>query len=453
MTIECRVRLLSTHPKPWSFRCPATPMSRALYPDLLLIAAAFVAVKTLHAVILFFTPLQFDVSSAILLAQYAHEKTWLTSPQGPGRFRQLVSQAGWSLLTRVVDRLVTWDAVYFADLFVNPIQFEHQFVFCPLWWRLIAALPALEYAQLYSRLLLATIAANVCHLAAAYVLYFYTLVVFTNARLFKPRRMALTSLILFVWSPAAAFLTAPYSEAPAALFSFLCLYLREVGVGPQVAVSRQQSAPRSALYILSGAFAAIAFGMRANCLFLGCAYLYDLWAGRCGRALPLAAGLILGVAFVGAQIHSYVAICLGTDRGEWCGSALPSLFAYAQAHYWNNGFLKYWTPNNIPNFIFGAPSILLLGLSIRYFAYLNPIKALVPVLIINGVFLSMLLLFWHVQIVTRVHTFLPTMYWLVAGMTTQPHALHKKWAEICVTYFFVWNVAQVALFGAFLPPA
>ena len=105
------------------------------------------------------------------------------------------------------------------------------------------------------------------------------------------------------------------------------------------------------------------------------------------------------------------------------------------------------------NFLFAAPTIALLGYSVRYFGQTYPVERVLPVLAVNMVFLTLLLLFWHVQIITRIHTFLPVVYWLVAGLITQPNARHQRWARVVVTYFVGWNVLQTALFAAFLPPA
>lgn len=456
------------------------------------IITVFGIVKSLQLVILYLLPTQFDVSSSILLHNYRFEKDILCSVQTPYTIFN-THLNGWIrlLLDHVIDKLVIWDAVYFSDLFVQGPKFEHQYVFCPLWWRLIKYVPAYKGAVFYPRLIAATIVANLAHLSASFVLYMYTLSVFQNARIFNPKKMALCLLILYVMTPAAAFMTAPYSESVAALLSFLCLYLRQLGLGAspivvskpkqesvkgnktvtdgwndEFSLSSRNTSPKAVslvqapsslrlvLYLLSGLFAAISYGFRANCLLLGILYLYDLATIRPFPSYsPVFTGLLLGLAFVFTQYHNYISICVGSDRGEWCDSKLPLLFTYAQAHYWNNGFFKYWTPNNIPNFIFGAPTILLSLVSIRYFRNIYPVGRVYPVLIVNSVFIVLLLIMWHVQIVTRIHLFMPIIYWLVGGLLTQPNETHRKWGQICVGYFVIWNVLQTSLFGAFLPPA
>lgn len=421
---------------------------------MLLPIAVFAAAKTVQLALLAAVPAQFDVSTRLLLARYAAEKAAYIQLFPPWLQRPVAF-----LIHRVLHRLVAWDAVYFADLFANGIVYEHQYVFCPLWWRAVRLLPGGFYPRLVASVLLA----NACHLAAAIVLYHYTRAVFASARVFAPAKMARVALVLFVLSPAAAFLTAPYSEPAAALASFGCLWAREVALAPrlarQKAAAREMRAPRWALYAASGALAALAFGLRANCLLLGLVYVYDVVALRHAArtrpavlVAPLAAGALLGAAFVAAQVASYRAICPG-GRGEWCAARVPSLYAYAQAHYWNNGFLRYWTPNNVPNFVFAAPTLALLALGTRYFLYTYPVQRAVPVLLVNAVFVVLLVLNWHVQIVTRIHTFLPNVYWFVAGLATQRSPSENRAARWCISYMLLWGVVQVALFGAFLPPA
>lgn len=413
----------------------------------------FLAVKLLHVLIFYLLPGQFDILSNVLLQKYAPEKDLLVNGilTSIKPIDTVLQKFVRSSLDNVVDKCVTWDAVYFADLFANGLTYEHQFVFCPLWWRLVRLIPVSFNVTFYYRLIIATALSNICHYAAAVVLYHYTFILFNQARLFPPHKMAELTAFFFILLPGAAFLTAPYSESIAALFSFTCLCLREKSL-EFVVGAKSKSDTRKALYVLSGLAAALAFGFRANCLLLGFIYIYDLvWINTSTPWLPLAAGLILGLAFFMSNIYNYVEICLPGTRGEWCSKSIPSLFAYAQSHYWNNGLFKYWTLNNIPNFLFGAPSIGLLAFSIKYFTHIYPVNKILPVSLVGGVFLLALLLFWHVQIVTRIHTFLPLVYWLAAGLWVHNDFPIAK--KVIFGYFIIWNVVQPALFAAFLPPA
>lgn len=414
---------------------------------------AILALKSIHIVIFYLLPTQFDILLAILLKKYESEKHVLATAihTSISPIDRLIERVVRSILDNIVDRFVIWDTVYFADQFTNGLTYEHQYVFCPLWWRLIKLIPVNGKAVFYLNVICATLLSNICHFGAAVVLYYYTYIVFSQARLFPPQKMAELASLFFVLLPGAAFLTAPYSESIAALFSFTCLALREKALEFSMG-AKYNTTSRKVLYLLSGVAAALSFGFRANCLLLGLIYIYDLFGRKTETPLlPLAAGLILGLAFLVSNIYNYVAICLSGDRGEWCSNRIPSLFAYAQGHYWNIGLFKYWTLNNIPNFIFGAPTIGLSAFSIKYFAKEYPVSRILPVSLVNAAFLTALLLSWHVQIVTRIHTFLPMMYWVAAGLWT--HNDYPILKKVVFGYFIVWNVVQPALFAAFLPPA
>lgn len=445
---------------PMSARSLHTALPTASSPSMLVrLGALFAAVKTVQMALLALVPAQFDTSSALLLRAYASDKCALVLAVASAPLGQWLGPAADFFLSRVVDRLVVWDAVYFADLFAHGLSYEHQYVFCPVWWRVVRWVCGWGgITNFYARVLVATAGSNAAHFAAAVVLHHYTRAVFAGARLFSPARMAWAALVAFVLSPAGVFLTAPYAELAAALCSFGCLHLRERGAAQ---MSR-------ALYVASGAAAAAAYGCRANCLLLGGVYLFDLAGGETWWAVPapmaaarrtvprwwaVAAGLVLAAALVVSNAVSYVAVCGAGDRGEWCDAAVPVLFAYAQAHYWNVGFLRYWSANNAPNFAFAAPVVFLLAVSVRYFSHVYPVLRVQAVLAVNGLFLVMALALWHVQIVTRIHTFLPSVYWLVAGLFAQNSASGRRWGRWCVAYFVCWTAVQTAMFGAFLPPA
>ncbi|KAF8594116.1 hypothetical protein BDV93DRAFT_502211 [Ceratobasidium sp. AG-I] len=73
--------------------------------------------------------------------------------------------------------------------------------------------------------------------------------------------------------------------------------------------------------------------------------------------------------FVAHQDVAYAAFCIGpvTTATEplysrlWCASRLPMIYGFVQSHYWDVGFLQYWTVAQFPNFFIAAPMLVLAG--------------------------------------------------------------------------------------------
>ena len=67
--------------------------------------------------------------------------------------------------------------------------------------------------------------------------------------------------------------------------------------------------------------------------------------------------------FISHQYSAYRLFCTSaiSTTAPWCASFPPSVYTYVQAKYWNVGFLRYWTPEQLPNFALGAPPLVLLS--------------------------------------------------------------------------------------------
>lgn len=406
------------------------------------ITAAFVLVKVLQCVVLYVCPVQFDTSSQVLLLHPQvvahHAASWLAaSPR----------------LTRLVHRLVAWDAVYFASLFVHGPKYEHEHVFGPLWWRVVHRV---SNGNFYDGLVVGVVVANACHYALCLVVYHLTAAVFrSNALRFnlELRRMAEYAGVFYALAPGGVFLTAPYLEPVCALLSLLAMWLRErlLDRGPLrklllVVVNRW-------LYLALGACAGLAVGARSNAVLLGYMYAYDLWqgwgqfrrgGGRDALVVPVAGGSLVGLSLVVLTAVPYWQLC--PQRGEWCLDRVPLLYSYAQARYWNNGFLRYWTPNNIPNFGFALPSLVATLVACRFFSHVYPCDNVGVVVHIGVMFVALMALWSHVQIVTRAQSFLPLVSWWCACLADRPR-------RVAVAVCLGWVMFQAGLFAAFLPPA
>ncbi|THV01251.1 hypothetical protein K435DRAFT_963600 [Dendrothele bispora CBS 962.96] len=42
---------------------------------------------------------------------------------------------------------------------------------------------------------------------------------------------------------------------------------------------------------------------------------------------------------------------------QWCNQTFPSIYTHAQKTYWDVGLLRYWTPQQIPNFLLAVPPL------------------------------------------------------------------------------------------------
>ena len=422
------------------------------------IALRFLLFKIVQVFILCFTPGEFDTSSNFLYESYREDKLQLIDDW------LLSSRIGVFILDNIIDKLIRWDVVHIGDMFVNGIKYEHQFVFCPLWWRLIKRIK-IGGSNYYKKIVLGTVIANICHFGACIVLYYLTIQVFKTSGIFRSQRykIALNASFIYIISPAGIFLTAPYAESAAAFCSFLAIYLREVAIDRRViSISGTQETLKKGygyktLYLLSGTFTAAAYCMRSNCILLGIMYLIDAYHFAFRRKnlknliFAFASGSLLFFALVLLNWYPYSVFC--PARGEWCNEWPPLLYKYAQSYYWGNGFLTYWTIPNIPNFLFAAPTIMLTLHSFLYFLLENPVKAILPIMIANICLLVGGIFWMHTQILTRISSSMPLLYWLVACTLVSPNPPHKTYAKYVVTFIISWNLIQTSLFAAFLPPA
>ena len=75
------------------------------------------------------------------------------------------------------------------------------------------------------------------------------------------------------------------------------------------------------------------------------------------------AGLLVGVGFAAPQVVAYVQYCTNGNTRPWCEKIPPSIYNWVQSRYWEVGFLKYWTLNNLPLFLLAGPMIVVLILT------------------------------------------------------------------------------------------
>ncbi|CAN6648948.1 GPI mannosyltransferase 2 [Trichomonascus vanleenenianus] len=348
----------------------------------------------------------------------------------------------WRVLAKGIERLTIWDSVFYVSVAKRGLVYEHEWAFGRFWSLMIQYLtPEINNSPLgptYWYGLTSIIISITSHYLSVLLLMKLTKMIFAS-RHKNVNKLALITGYLYTISPAGMYLIAGYSEAAFALLTFLGMYFRE-----------------KKNYIVSGLAFALCCGVRSNGILWGIVFVYDLFPelrkGNWWKAFQvIIGGGIIGLFSLGLQAYPYFLYC--PARGEWCHDTIPSIFGFVQSHYWNVGFLRYWTPNNIPNFLFGAPTLYLLWQSGCWYSYPKPMVRIRPYLTVQFIIFVSAIFVYHAQIITRIATCLPMMYWYTAELISSTNLNQVKSGKRIATYFVLWTLSQAVLFAAFLPPA
>ncbi|RAH80719.1 GPI mannosyltransferase 2 [Aspergillus japonicus CBS 114.51] len=407
-----------------------------------------------------------------------------------------------AMLEIISTKLTRWDAIYYTHAANRGYIFEQEWAFGYGYNRLIHALAngcrklgILDYA--FNESLVGISISHAAHGLSVIVLYHLVCTLFPGA---PGRKVALLAACLHVVSPAGAFLSAPCAESAHALLSFCgsLLFVRSF------ASSSSSSSPSSSSFqdtqlVLAGVLYGLATTFRSNGLLNGIPLFEEavrqlvflFWQGfspaRLRRLLAVGtAGLCTGLGFVLPQYIAYREFCTSPKEPRvWCRRTLPSIYSYVQDHYWDNGFLRYWTVSNIPLFGLAAPMLAILLASgwqalsgeLRSSLELpcakveklrdSPPQArvtdrLLRSLAVPQVVIAVLTFFnHHVQIITRMASGYPVWYVWVAYLLLQRGLSGKVlggWIRrgrggLVVNYMVVYALVQGVLYAAFLPPA
>lgn len=149
----------------------------------------------------------------------------------------------------------------------------------------------------------------------------------------------------------------------------------------------------------------------------------------------------------------------------WCSFTIPSIYSFVQSHYWNNGFLKYFTLQQLPNFILAAPMILFSIHGIYEYIIKDPKRFLslgylsskekgspsgpqiLPHVYLWSVLIILCGFFMHVQVLQRFLAPYPIIYWHAAKVIKM---VNSRWI---VYYLVMYNFVACILFSKFYPPA
>lgn len=353
------------------------------------LTTSFLLVRSFQLVIVHLTPSKFDISSI----QY-----------------QITSNV---ILNNVLNKLIHWDNVFFYKLLNRGPSFEHEWVFGPLWWRLVKSIPLP-----CDKFIIGVVLANVLNYFTMILIYELTKLKFDNLT------KSFISGLLFIISPMGVFAMIPYSENLSNFFIVLGLYLYY-----------QRS---KLLYLTSSILFGLSVLTRSNTLIVGSLFLYDFISQK--SIIALISGLIMGSSVFILNYIPYLEYC--PNREVWCNNMIPSIYSFAQSHYWDVGFLRYWTMNNVFNFIIASPMLFLLFQSIKNY-YTKDLK----LTILASLHLILCVFFIHVQIVLRISGFIPLTYWYLSDLMLSNKG--QNW----ILYLMIWIPLQTTLFSAFLPPA
>ena len=223
-----------------------------------------------------------------------------------------------------------------------------------------------------SALLSSVILNNVVFIFAAKSLYQITLLLGAG------RRFAHQTWLLFCFSPATVFFTAPYSESLFSALTFRGLYHCFKGQ-----------------FFRASLFFAFSASTRSNGL-LNVGYLLFfagivIWRKKLKEGLFFIIFIILPsvitvpLPFLMYQYYAFRRFCStfqqdhapsiihdfllaenltvpGVKIPSWCHQTLPFSYSAVQSDYWNVGFMRYFEWKQIPNFILASPVLVLVSI-------------------------------------------------------------------------------------------
>ncbi|KAK2882626.1 hypothetical protein FQN49_000165 [Arthroderma sp. PD_2] len=266
------------------------------------------------------------------------------------------------LVSHVAHRLARWDSIYFLKGAQRGYVFEQEWAFG--YGRLLSFLLPESLKSLQNLAVVGVALSHLSHYLSVVVLYKLSKATFKGDAQ-KSNALPFLASALHIISPAGAFLSAPYGEAPFSFLNFLGYYVFITALNDE----RQGSLYlRDAKFLSAGALFAAATMVRSNGLLSGLLFVYDAvfglhqvttkglsWHILRRLAMVGVGGSLILTGIVGPQYVAYKEFCLAEVPRPWCNRLLPSIYTWVQTYYWNVGFLNYWTFSNLPLFCIAAP--------------------------------------------------------------------------------------------------
>lgn len=272
-----------------------------------------------------------------------------------------------------------WDSVHFTDIARHGYRFEHSFAFYPLlpvvtgylarnlvgFLSMVGAFTGWGLHDGSSDAAIVVgmgLFVSVCSFVAmAVLLYLLTLTLFVSKRFAR-----VTCFMLFI-SPASVFLSVPYSEAIYGALLMMACFASSQGwflvsaTACMLCSLARSNGILSVMFLLPNLVAWLAH-LKSSLKDMQRQYGKTRSLGMFGYCV-LYASICSAIAvsgFVSFQVYGYRQFCSLPEQPTWCKSlSVAPLYSHVQSHYWNVGFMRYWTVLQLPNFILAAPCLLL----------------------------------------------------------------------------------------------
>ncbi|KZZ96810.1 GPI mannosyltransferase 2-like protein [Moelleriella libera RCEF 2490] len=384
-------------------------------------------------------------------------------------------------ISTLATQLTRWDALYFMHAAIKgQTVYEQEWAFG---MGFPSAIRLLKPSGI-SEPVVAIAMTHAAHYIAALCLYRLTLLLWTGNR-----RLAFLSAALHILSPAGLFLSAPYNESPFACLCFLGNLLFGMGIG--LGSSRDDACGQmraAGTVVASGLVFGLATTFRSNGLSSGLMFaaeaairlhMFVQWPPRRRHLVAVGAagvgGLFVAAGSLVPQTLAWKRYCtspspMGSSSSSsssmrpWCQQRIPSIYTFVQEHYWNVGFMRYWTWNQVPLFLLATPMLVIMiksGLDVLRTSHRT---ATIPVpdwrtmgpfvgaLAASQVLVAVLAITtYHVQIITRISSGYPVWYWWVAACLMDKK--RERAGSAIVVFMVMYAGIQGGLFASFLPPA
>ncbi|GAA5880863.1 hypothetical protein JCM1840_003303 [Sporobolomyces johnsonii] len=338
---------------------------------------------------------------------------------------------------------VRWDTVYFVRIAQDGYTQEQRLAFMPGLpgimrggGVLLAWLKGADRTTQEDLVLAGMLASAAATTGAALALYRLTLLLLSST----PH--ALLTALLFLLAPARAVLHAvPYTEPFAAFFTFLGM----------LCFARGRHLLAALVWAAGTAFRAQ--GVVVGVGFFGWEFVLRRgWKGGRFSLRRLFTGILpfillsaLSAApFFAFQAYAYRQFCTTptSPLRPWCTKSLGLSYDWVQTHYWDVGPFRYWTLQQLPNFVLALP-VFALSFAASYSYYSSNVlpvlrstvpfiplpsrsraaearpflgESLVPYVHLHTATTLLLLVSSHVQIVLRVCATGPTVWWFAADL-------------------------------------